>query len=176
MLKTPPNQITAVFRSRQRYVEKPEAFSQAFFLRQGSVRVPFRIKDKVQIPVVRVVESEFFTLLRPVNHPVERAKNNRIFKPLALMDRDDLDSIGIAFEAELVFVKSWGIRVSLPGKPFQKTRHPQLLFRGLLVEHLRKMKNIREPPLPIRQRKQPRPDLLPEHEIPKHPDEAAALP
>ena len=97
-------------------------------------------------------------------------------QPLALVDGDDLDGIGITLKAELVLLKLRGVGVPLPGKPFQEADPPEFLLRDFLVEHFREVKDIGKPPLPVGQSQKTGPDLLSEHEIPEHPDEAALFP
>ena len=108
-----PDEIAAVFRPRDRYIEQADILGELLALRRPSGFLPDGLQGHVEPPAVRLVVEAVDIPARAGGPPVEGAEDDGVFEPLALVDRNDLHGVGVAFEPKLMLLPPRGLFVPI---------------------------------------------------------------
>ena len=108
--------------------------------------------------------------------PGEHAKYHRVLEPFALVDGDQPDRVFIAFQAQLMFLGGFLLRIHLLGQPLEQPAEAEAPFGFSLVQHLAQVKHIGKPPFPVRKGQKPLAHSFTLQPLPEHAEEAAAVP
>ncbi len=173
-----PNQIAAMFCTRDRNIQQAQVFGQLFFLRKDFVLV-HALGAQVEregAVICLIVKFQGVRVAYKRTGPGERTKHHRIFQSLAHVHGHQLDGILVAFKSELVRFNRRHIGHPLFRQPLQEAGHAELLFHRGLMQHLRKMQYVGDAAFAIRVSHESGQQILPIQQVFEHAHESVVEP
>jgi len=172
-----PDKSAPVFRPRQRDVQEPAVLRKGFPRGVQGVSFPVRRAEiHGQAKPFGAVMIKKFALPDAGPLPEEWAEDDGEFQPLALVDGQDLNRVGIALQTQLIFPKPGRFPSAGLRKPSPQTADVEVLFQAGAVKKFRKVLEVGEPPLAARKPQQAASDGFLLEQRPEHENESALPP